>query len=149
MYHTQSTLRLCKFVVKTQCLKITEKVSFKIANVLSGQKFIKNANNGQFGEFLKIRRLWSNTVTRQNKFKRTIIGEKWDILSNFPTMWHSTFDLSSLRGRGDQNQSFNHLALKLWLCIAQCLKITEKVSLKNIASEASYIYILRGQKFIK
>ena len=31
---------------------------------------------------------------------------------------------------------------------AQCLKITEKVSF-NIASEASYVYILSGQKFIK
>ena len=31
---------------------------------------------------------------------------------------------------------------------ARCLKITEKVSL-NIASEASYVYILSGQKFIK
>ena len=31
---------------------------------------------------------------------------------------------------------------------AQCLKITEKVSF-NIASEASNIYILSGQKFIK
>ena len=30
----------------------------------------------------------------------------------------------------------------------QCLKITEKVSF-NIASEASYVYILNGQKFIK
>ena len=30
----------------------------------------------------------------------------------------------------------------------QCLKITEKVSF-NIASEASYVYILSGQKFIK
>ena len=30
----------------------------------------------------------------------------------------------------------------------QCLKITEKVSF-NIASEASYVYILRGQKIIK
>ena len=30
----------------------------------------------------------------------------------------------------------------------QCLKIKEKVSF-NIASEASYIYILSGQKFIK
>ena len=29
-----------------------------------------------------------------------------------------------------------------------CLKITEKVSF-NIASEASYVYILSGQKFIK
>ena len=31
---------------------------------------------------------------------------------------------------------------------AQCLKITEKVAF-NIASEASYVYILSGQKFIK
>ena len=44
--------------------------------------------------------------------------------------------------------------LRLWTYIylkrseAQCLKITEKVSF-NIASEASYIYILSGQKFIK
>ena len=37
-----------------------------------------------------------------------------------------------------------NLALKLWLCIAQCLKITEKVSL-NITNEASYVYISRGQ----
>ena len=31
---------------------------------------------------------------------------------------------------------------------AQCLKITEKVSF-NIASEASYVYILSGHKFIE
>ena len=31
---------------------------------------------------------------------------------------------------------------------AQCLKITEKVSF-NIVSEASYVYILNGQKLIK
>ena len=31
---------------------------------------------------------------------------------------------------------------------ARCLKITEKVSF-NIASEASYFYILSGQKLIK
>ena len=42
-----------------QRLKITEKVSFKIASeasyvyIFSGQKFIKNAKIGQFGEFLK------------------------------------------------------------------------------------------------
>ena len=36
-----------------------------------------------------------------------------------------------------------------WHCIAaRCLKITEKVSF-NIASEASYVYILSGQKLIK
>ena len=38
----------------TQCLKITEKVSFNIASeasyayILSGQKLIKNAKNGPF-----------------------------------------------------------------------------------------------------
>ena len=43
------TLFLC-----TQCLKITEKVSFTIASevsyvyILNGQKLIKNAKNGQF-----------------------------------------------------------------------------------------------------
>ena len=41
----------------TQCLKITEKVSFNIASVasyvyiLSRQKLIKNAQNGQFWRF--------------------------------------------------------------------------------------------------
>ena len=40
-----------------QCLKITEKVPFNIASeasyvyILSGQKFIKNAKNGQFDDF--------------------------------------------------------------------------------------------------
>ena len=40
--------------LKAQCLKITEKVSFNIASeanyvfILSGQKFIKNAQNSQF-----------------------------------------------------------------------------------------------------
>ena len=32
--------------------------------------------------------------------------------------------------------------------VARCLKITEKVSF-NIASEASYVYILSGHKLIK
>ena len=36
----------------------------------------------------------------------------------------------------------------MFCTLARCLKITEKVSF-NIAREASYVYILRGQKFIK
>ena len=32
--------------------------------------------------------------------------------------------------------------------VSRCLKIAEKVSL-NSASEASYVYIMSGQKFIK
>ena len=41
-------------------------------------------------------------------------------------------------------------AVSIWLAAAgtQCLKITEKVAF-NIASEASYVYILSCQKFIK
>ena len=38
--------------------------------------------------------------------------------------------------------------LTLTLCYTRCLKITGKVSF-NIASEASYVYILSGQKLIK
>ena len=37
---------------------------------------------------------------------------------------------------------------RIVFAVAQCLKITEKVSF-NIASEASYVYILSGQKLIK
>ena len=48
----------------SQCLKIIEKVSFSFKFfILSGQKFIKNAKNGQF-EILKR----SNSVTRQARF---------------------------------------------------------------------------------
>ena len=36
----------------------------------------------------------------------------------------------------------------LFARIFQCLKLTEKVAF-NIASEASYVYMLSGQKFIK
>ena len=39
------------------------------------------------------------------------------------------------------------ILLQKWVC-ARCLKITEKVSF-NIVSEASYVYILSGQKLIK
>ena len=39
-------------------------------------------------------------------------------------------------------------AAKILLLQSRCLKITEKVSF-NIASEASYVYVLSGQKFIK
>ena len=41
-----------------------------------------------------------------------------------------------------------HSQFYYFLSKAQCLKITEKVSF-NLASEASYVYILSGQKLIK
>ena len=53
------------------------------------------------------------------------------------------------------NQSLNYeeKPCLIWLRrylqeVPRCLKITEKVSF-NIASEASYVYILSGQKLIK
>ena len=54
-----------------QYLKITEKVAYNIASepsygdILSGQKFIKNAKKWSF---LKTWSLWSNSVTRQVNF---------------------------------------------------------------------------------
>ena len=45
-------------------------------------------------------------------------------------------------GRGSKTQILSHHSHS-W-----CLKMTEKVSF-NIASEASYVYILSGQKLIK
>ena len=57
-------------------------------------KFIKKVKNGQFGEFLKIWSLRSNSVTRQVNFNWTKIGEnakietlKCDILDDFQTLW--------------------------------------------------------------
>ena len=49
-----------------------------------------------------------------------------------------------------KNQIFeNRIKFKVFLnTMARSLKITEKVSF-NIASEASYVYILSGQKLIK
>ena len=56
--------------------------------------------------------------------------------------------------RKKENQYWlSKIIWKVFLCLnskgpARCLKITEKISL-NIASEASYFYILSGQKLIK
>ena len=50
------------------CLKITEKVSFSIASeasyvyILSGQKFVKNAKNGQFLRVFESLKLARQTV---------------------------------------------------------------------------------------
>ena len=72
--------KFLKFYYTTsRCLKITEKVSFNITSeasyfyILSGQKLIKNAKNG---EFLKTWILRPNSVTRQVSFNRTKIGGK-------------------------------------------------------------------------
>ena len=71
-------------LTKTQCLKITEKVSFNIASeasyvyILNGQKFFKNAKNGEKLKNAKI-----------EKFK-------CDILSNFQTNVPKVFFTANL-----------------------------------------------------
>ena len=48
----------------TQCLKITEKSHSIVASeasyvyILNGQKFIENAKNDQFGDFLQMQHFW-------------------------------------------------------------------------------------------
>ena len=64
---------LGSFAPCKQCLKITEKVSFGNVYILSGQKLIKNAKNGQFCEFL---------IDENAKIKKL----RWDKLSDFQTM---------------------------------------------------------------
>ena len=66
------------FPYSTRCLKITEKVSFNIASeasyvyILSGQKLIKNAQNGPFWRVFRKTKACGQTVS----FNRTKIGGK-------------------------------------------------------------------------
>ena len=60
-----------------------KKVLFHIAieasyvYILNGQKFVKNAKNGHFDEFLKALNLQSNSVSRQVSLITTKIGGKY------------------------------------------------------------------------
>ena len=64
----------------SQCLKIAGKVSFKIASeanyIWMDKSLLKRPKIGNFDEFLKIRCLLSNSVTRQVIFNWTKIGRK-------------------------------------------------------------------------
>ena len=64
-----------------QCLKITEKVSFNIASeasyvyILSGQKLIKNAKNGQFWRVFEKLKLAVKQCYQTGQFNRTKLVE--------------------------------------------------------------------------
>ena len=72
-------LFLSFFFGRSWCLKMTVKVSLKIASeasyfcILSGQSSLKMVN---FGDFLKTLSLLSNSVTRQVNFNKTKIFGK-------------------------------------------------------------------------
>ena len=87
--------------IYSRCLKITENVSFNIASeasyvyILSGQKFIKNAKNSQFGDiFEKLK--WSNSVTR----KVILIRQKMLENANIQKIKCNIFSKSILRSIG-------------------------------------------------
>ena len=80
LIHNWRTITSC-----SRCLKITEKVSFNIASeasyfyILSGQKLVKNAKNGQIWRVLENLELavkQSYQTARQVSFNRTKIGGK-------------------------------------------------------------------------
>ena len=85
-----------------------KKVSFNIASeasyvyILSRQKLIKNAKNGQFlARFFKTWSLLSNSATRHVNFGQKLLENakkleksKWDILSDFQTLWKVAFSIS-------------------------------------------------------
>ena len=64
-----------------------------------------------------------------------------------PKEKHSTDFFIPLNSKMNHAKECNHSYFTKNIS-TRCLKITEKVSF-NIASEASYVYILSGQKFIK
>ena len=78
-YDIHKAVEFCKVIlnsIQAQCLKISEKVAFNIASeasyvyILSGQKLIKNAKNGPFGEFLKNLKLAVKQCYQKVNFKR-------------------------------------------------------------------------------
>ena len=70
----------------SRCLKITKKVSINIASeasyvyLLNGQKFIKNAQNGHFGDFLKLEACCQTVLPDRSMFKGQNLAEN-------PTLW--------------------------------------------------------------
>ena len=98
--HENNLDTIDKISTYPRCLKITEKVSFNIASeasyvyILSGQKLIENAKNGQFWRVFRKPEVCGQTVLPD---RSVLIGKKLvenakiqkfkcDILSNFQTL---------------------------------------------------------------
>ena len=89
-------MKASNVTLNTQCLKITEKVSFNIASeasyvyILSGQKFIKNAKYGPFWRFLENLKFAlpdRSLLIGQKLVKNAkIMKLKCDILGDFQTL---------------------------------------------------------------
>ena len=90
---------------------------------------------GQIGTKDWWSKFWSTT--------NLIIGSLWMLPHTNANWWKSESFHPSITTSMSCNQTF--LILLYYISTAQCLEINQKVSL-NIASEASYVYILSRQK---
>ena len=124
--------RSCSFLVLRQSKKPQK------SHLLRNSK-IKKMNHSSTNVFWQYQFKWSRQTNSTSNQSMVAPQEFWLLITSllsllfFLVVW-----------------IFVLVACKLLIKIlqAQCLKITEKVSF-NIAREASYVYILSGQKFIK
>ena len=111
----------------------------------------------------KIQKFFTHQIDFRLHFDDWISHCSFRIWSDFSTFWYFMVDSRSVYELCIPNYPMVRIDPTLALCpftwmdsrktgnfctLARCLKITEKVSF-NIASEASYVYILSGQKLIK
>ena len=154
---------------RPRCLKITKKYHSTVREIrvtvyiLSGQKFIKNANVWILAAAFK--QSYQTGHLDKNWCKMPKLRKNCDILIIskgaffFRSQLRKIIKYQSTLYRRQVNKfilSFDcgFIVINIFkddlkmLNISQCLKITEKVAF-NMASEASYFYILSRQNFIK
>ena len=141
--------KLPELLLRTQCLKITEKVAFNIAseasyvNILSRQKLIKNAKNSQFWRvfenlmFTVTSKRQNSTIYRFHCFRQTSILRIWVILSQISkVIYEKNFRLWW------PWQTWKKLwprPLNNWLIILQCLPpVANDSTFKNCKSPKIY-----------
>ena len=113
-------------------------------------RFPKNRQNWPYLAFFD--ELLSTQIVNISRFARNV---EWDFFSDFQPLCILEDDFGSAGKNWNKSgsllktsQYWNELANRTSNWTTQCLKITEKVAF-NIASEASYVYILSGQKLIQ
>ena len=99
--------------------------------------------------------MYSSILTAADQFSSTLVFCAWELLIKLPKPVEGGEKAAALLTPFFDEEVATRLAgeetepeIRKKDMSSQCLKITEKV-LFNIASEASYVYILSGQKLIK
>ena len=97
-----------------------------------------------------------SSKTQNFLHRKTFLSHPFHLPSFNLSLEKTNIDTRAKRATSSLISNSNSMESKSWFWLgkfkthssARCLKITEKVSF-NIASEASYVYILIGQKLIK